>query len=126
MSMFKTLIEKLRSRKINLRLDCDYYKKQLSVLKVKNQILEKSISDFITNWPIFQEPFNVLMFSLIGKRPFYDSTWRILYQQDGVVKKIKIVREDTQSYEDLKQCLDRYTCLTDIMKLDMRMKIYYD
>jgi hypothetical protein len=124
--MLKALVKKIQYRKMNRRLDCDFYKRELSVSKVKNQLLEKSISDFVISWPDFDESFGILMFSQVGKRQFYDSTWCILYQQHGVIRKIKINREDTQSYEDLKQSLDRCTCLTDIMELDIKTKIYYD
>lgn len=126
MFSLKALIKKLGYRKMLHQLDFDYYKRELSISKTKSQMLEKSISDFVTNWSNHREPFSILIFSLVGKRQFYDSTWCILYQQHGVVEKIEIIREDIQSYEDLKQRLDSCTCLMDIMELDMKTKIYYD
>jgi len=126
MFVLKALLKKLGYRKKNHQLNSNPDNRELIILKTRNQLLEKSISDFVSNWPSYQGPFRVLLFSLVRKRPFYDSTWLILYQQDGVVEKVEMVREDTQSYEDLKRCLDRCTCVTDMMELDRRSKIYYD
>lgn len=124
--MFKTLIEKNQFRKMNSRLDCDFYKRELSISKAENRMLEMSILYFVTNWSDFKEPFSILIFSLVGKRQFYDSTWGILYQHHGVIGKIEIVRDDTQRYADLDQCLGQCGSIADIEKLDRQSIIYYD
>lgn len=103
-----------------------FYKQEIAQLEQENCILKKSISELVRNWSNYSESFSVIMFGLVYKRQFYDTTWSILYQENGVISKMDIVRHENECFEGLHTLLENCKTVNEIKTLDERSTIYYD
>jgi hypothetical protein len=59
----------------------------------------------------------------VEKRMFYDSTWTIDTNQ-GCIE--RLTRDDSETYDNLKELIERCNNIEEVKNLDMRNKIYYD